>query len=179
MIDIIQKYYDKDSKLYEILTVHSWIIAQKSVEIARILNDPNIDLNFVYEASMLHDIWIYLTDAKKIECFGEYRYICHGYLGREILEKEWLPKHWLVCERHTYITLDDIKKQWLPIPQRDMTPQTIEEEIICYVDKFYSKDTNNLTKAKTIEEIKRWLSKFGNDKVIAFENMVKKFWEIV
>lgn len=59
-----------------------------------------------------------------------------------------------------------------------MTPQTIEEEIICFVDKFYSKDKEDLTKQKTIEQIKKWLSEFWSDKVLAFENMLEKFWEM-
>ncbi len=56
-----------------------------------------------------------------------------------MLEAEGLPRHALVCERHTGagLTVDDIISQRLPLPLRDMTPQTLEERLICYADKFY------------------------------------------
>ena len=38
-------------------------------------------------------------------CYGDKDYICHGYLGRALLEKEGLPAHALVCERHVGVGL--------------------------------------------------------------------------
>ncbi len=60
---------------------------------------------------MLHDIGIFLTNAPHIGCYGDKPYICHGYLGREILDKEGLPGHAMVCERHVGagLTVTDIE----------------------------------------------------------------------
>lgn len=176
-IKIIQKYYDKNSKAYSILITHSKLVAKKALEIAKKVPHLNPDLKFIFEAAILHDIGIFLTKAPKIDCFGDKPYICHGYLGRELLEKEGFLKHALVCERHVGVglTIADIEKQKLPIPKRDMTPISIEEEIICFADKFYSKNPDSLEKEKSIEEIKKEMEKFGAERIKKIDGWIKKF----
>ena len=166
---IIKKYY-KD-KAYYYLVTHSKLVSKKAIKIAKRFKEVN--LRFIEEASMLHDIGIFETDAPLIYCYGKEPYIKHGYLGRILLEKEGFPKHALVCERHigVGITKEDIKKQKLPLPLRDMVPLSMEEKIICYADKFYSK--TNLTEEKKVDEIARELKQFGKDKV--FLEWVKEF----
>ena len=90
---------------------------------------------------MLHDIGIFLTDAPGIFCFGDKPYICHGYLGADLLREEGFPRHALVCERHTGagISAESIIKQDLPIPHREMLPVSMEEQVICFADKFFQK----------------------------------------
>ena len=55
-LEIIQKYYPEHSEAYHILTVHSRSVADKALEIARMHPELNLDLTFIEEASMLHDI---------------------------------------------------------------------------------------------------------------------------
>jgi len=176
-LKIIQKYYQTDSKSYKFLVKHSASVARKAVEIGKNVSHLNPDLKFIEEAAMLHDIGIFLIDDSKIGCFGKRPYICHGYLGREILEKEGLPKHALVCERHVGvgISVEDIEKQKLPIPKRDMTPISIEEKIVCFADKFFSKNEEFLSKEKNPDMIRIEASKFGDDKVKIFNRWVEKF----
>ena len=176
-INIIQKFYKTDSKTYNLLVAHSKAVAKKALEIAKNVKHLNPDLKFIKEASMLHDIGIFLTDAPEIECFGNQPYICHGYLGRELLDKEGLPKHALVCERHVGvgISVQDIDKRKIPMPRRDMSPITIEEKIICFADKFFSKKGGSLTKENTIDEIRKSQLKFGENKVKIFDEWVKTF----
>jgi len=175
-IKIIQKYYDKNSKLYKILIEHSQAVTKIAVKIAKNIPELNPDLKFIEEASMLHDIGIFATNFPEIQCFGSKPYFCHGYLGREILEKEGFPIHALVCERHVGvgISVSDIKKQKLPIPKRDMRPKSIEEKIICIADKFFSKKEKELSKEKELNKIKKGLSIFGPDKVKMFEDLLKE-----
>jgi len=176
-IKTIQKYYDKNSKLYAILIKHSKSVKNKAIEIAKKVPEFKPDLEFIKEAAMLHDIGIYLTNAPKIECYGDKAYISHGVIGRTILEKEGYPKHALVCERHVGLGLTpkDIEKQKLPIPKRDMTPKTIEEEIICLADKFFSKSNHKLDKEIDIEIIKEKQAKFGKEKLEKLDKLLKKF----
>lgn len=176
-IKIIQKYYETDSKPYRLLVRHSQVVTKKSLEIARKVPRFNPDLKFIEEAVMLHDLGIFLTNAPDLRCFGEKPYICHGYLGREILEKEGFPKHALVCERHVGVGLStqDIEEQKLPLPKRDMIPVSIEEEIICYADKYFSKSEDSVTKEKSIDKIRNSLLKFGEDKVKKFDEWMIKF----
>jgi uncharacterized protein len=99
--EIIKRYYEEGSKLYNILVVHSASVAAKALEIARSHPELKLDEAFVREAAWLHDIGIYQTNAPEIYCFGKYPYICHGYLGADLLRKEGLERHARVCERHT------------------------------------------------------------------------------
>ena len=176
-LKIIQKYYQVDSKSYYFLVEHSKAVTKKAIEIAKRVPHLNPDLKFIEEASMLHDIGIFLTNAPEIGCFGEKPYFCHGYLGREVLEKEGFPKHALVCERHVGvgISIKDIKEQKLLIPKRNMIPISIEEQIICFADKFFSKNEGFLIKEKSLDKIRNGLLKFGKDKGKIFDEWVKKF----
>ncbi|NLO69761.1 MAG: HDIG domain-containing protein [Porphyromonadaceae bacterium] len=158
-IEIIEKYYDKKSELYEILIKHSSQVRDKALEVVQKHSELGADSQFVAEAAMLHDIGIIFTNAPKIYCFGKHNYIEHGYLGSELLQQEGFLKHALVCERHTGVglSLDWIVRNKLPVPHRDMVPISIEEQIICYADKFFSK--TNLNVCLPIEVIVKKLEK--------------------
>ncbi len=176
-IEIINKFYNSGSALYAIFMQHARLVADKALSIARRVPHLNPDMNFVEEAAMLHDIAIFMTDAPDIHCYGPYPYVCHGYLGREILENLGFPKHGLVCDRHigVGITLEDIRRNHLPIPRREMVPISIEEKIVCYADKFYSKDPNLTVREKTVGEIRENLIKYGSDPVARFDAWVNLF----
>ena len=148
MIDykaIIAKYCSGNDDLQQILLTHSRQVADRALAILRMhpewVDSGEVDPIFVEEAAMLHDIGVVLCDAPKIHCMGTHAYIEHGYLGAEILRQEGLPKHAAVAERHTGtgITIEQIMREQLPIPLQDYTPRTLEERLICYADKFYSK----------------------------------------
>ncbi|MDR1121814.1 MAG: HDIG domain-containing protein [Dysgonamonadaceae bacterium] len=174
-LDIIQKYYATDSRLYNILLYHSLSVAEKAMTIA--LNHPEMqpDLIFIRDAAILHDIGIFLTHAPDIDCVGAYPYICHGYLGHDLLQKEGLPRHALVCERHTGmgLSLPVILENNLPVPHRDLLPVSIEEEMICFADKFFSKTA--LYEEKKIGRVRKGLFKYGSEAVSRFDDCCKRF----
>ncbi len=124
---------------------------------------------------MLHDIGIFKCDAAGILCFGTEPYICHGRIGAELLRSEGFPRHARVCERHTGagITKAQIIAQNLPLPQQDFLPETMEEKVICYADKFFSK--THLDREKSIEQAEMSLSKFGEEGVLRFREWEKCF----
>ena len=124
---------------------------------------------------MLHDIGIIRCYAAGIQCFGTEPYICHGRIGAELLRSEGFPRHARVCERHTGagITKAQIIAQNLPLPQQDFLPETMEEKVICYADKFFSK--THLDREKTIEQAEKSLSKFGDEGVLRFREWEKCF----
>lgn len=168
-IAIIEKCYKKDSELYNILISHSTDVTNKALSIAGKHLELNIDMEFVREAAMLHDIGIFLTHAPAIECYGIMPYICHGYLGREILDKMGYPRHGLVCERHTGtgISLNQIIIEDLPLPHRDMIPVSIEEQVICFADCFFSK--TRLGEEKSIEKVRKSIAKHGKESLYKFD----------
>ncbi|MFU8769498.1 MAG: HD domain-containing protein [Desulfotignum sp.] len=153
---VIDTFYPPGSGVHTILTDHSRLVARKSLEIARKLDHPGLDLDFIEAAAMLHDIGIFLTASPDIGCTGKAPYICHGYLGRELLDKAGLdPAFGRVAERHTGagICLDTILRHNLPLPRRDMVPVTLEEKIICCADKFFSKTPRKRHQALTVPDI--------------------------
>jgi uncharacterized protein len=174
---IILKYYSEDSLAYSYYYTH----CIKVTELALKLIDQNkhlkINKKIVTYGAMLHDIGIIQTDAPEIGCFGNYPYIAHTYLGREMLEKEGLNDIAPVCERHigVGISKEDIIKAGFPLPQRDMIPITMEEKLVCYADKFYSKSDKHLTIPKSQEKIRKKILKYGEDKRRKFEELVSLF----
>ena len=158
---IIDKYYADDNQLRHILLTHSRAVADFALRVADRHPDLHIDRQFVEEAAMLHDIGIFRCDAPGICCHGTEPYICHGRIGALLLREEGYPRHARVCERHTGagLTLDDIVTQQLPLPRQSFLPETIEERLICYADKFFSK--TRLDREKTFEQAVGSLMKFG------------------
>ena len=172
---IIDTYYPEDNERKHILLVHSRLVAEKALWIANRHPELHLDEDFLYEAGMLHDIGIFLTNAPGIFCFGEQPYICHGYLGADLMHREGYPRHALVCERHTGagLSLEDIVSQNLPIPHRDMLPVSLEEQVICFADKFYSK--THLEREKTVEKARKSLSYFSDAGLKRFDSWCEQF----
>ena len=182
MIDyeaIISKYCAGNAELQQILLTHSRQVADRALAILNKhpewVESGEIDPVFVEEAAMLHDIGVVLCDAPRIYCFGKHAYIEHGYLGAEILRQEGLPKHAAVAERHTGtgIDIEQIIREKLPIPIQDYTPRTLEEQLICYADKFYSK--TKLGQDKPMSKIRLHLWKYGSETVARFDKMQNFF----
>lgn len=173
--EIIEKYYTPGTPLYDTLMVHSEMVARKVMEIVRRRN-LEVDLDFAVEAALLHDIGIVCCDAPGIHCHGALHYICHGTEGSRMLQAEGLPRHALVCERHTGsgLTAAEIEEQGLPIPVRDMLPQSIEERLVCYADKFYSKG-GDLRAEKPIDKVIRSMAKFGDAPLARFMQLHHEF----
>jgi uncharacterized protein len=169
----IKKYIKPGSLAFDILVGHGTAVMEKAFEIASGLAHLSPDIVFIREAAMLHDIGIIFAHEPRIGCHGTMPYICHGYLGRELLEREGYPLHALVCERHVGIglTVMDIETHNLPLPLRDMVPLSLEERIICYADKFFSKRTDRLRREKSVTEVRVELEKFGPEKNEAFNRM--------
>lgn len=91
------------------------------------------------------------------------------------MRKEGYPRHALVCERHTGmgLSLAIIIERNLPIPHRDMQPVSMEEQLICFADKFFSK--TKLDKEKPVDKIRQSLEKYGEEGVLRFDGWCKLF----
>lgn len=177
IIEIIEKYYLPGSIGYNIYLPHCNAVKELALKIARLHPQLHADEEIIEFGGMLHDIGIFYTNAPEIGCYGDLPYIAHGYKGRELLEKEGLPLIAPICERHigVGISLEDIEQHHLPLPKRDMTPQTIEEKIICYADKFFSKSASNLLLPKPFDKVKKSIGKYGEEKWQVFEAMMEMF----
>jgi uncharacterized protein len=176
-LSLLNKYFAENRIAFEIVLEHSMMVTEKALVIARDVSDPAIDLRLVEEAALLHDIGVSRTNSPRIGCHGLSPYICHGILGREILESEGFLSHALVCERHigVGIGVKDIVQQQLPLPKRDMIPVTLEEKIVCFADLFYSKKPGLLRSEKSPDDIRNGLRKHGIHKVAIFDAWFREF----
>lgn len=182
-LELIKRYYQPYTAAYHILRTHSEQVANKSVEIATRLNQKLkselIDLDFIREAALLHDIGIYAVYAPQLGCFGQHPYLQHGVIGAQLLNAEMMPKHANVCERHIGVglTASEIVTQKLPLPAQDYLPQTMEEQIITYADLFFSKNPNKLTQEKTSSSVRQTVTYYGDEKGAIFDQWHQQFSE--
>lgn len=182
-IQLINKYYSEQPELQSILLQHSMQVRDRALKI--VAQHPEwveqhlVDPIFVEEAAMLHDIGILYCNAPRIFCKGTHHYIEHGYLGAELLRAEGLPKHANVAERHTGtgIMAEQVIREQINIPVDDYYPRTLEEKIICYADKFYSK--SHLGEEVAMAKIRQNIWKYGHDAVLRFDAMSQLMGESV
>lgn len=167
-LSIIYSYYPEDNELRRLLLKHSRQVADRALKIADCHQEWALDREFLEAAAMLHDIGICRCDAPGIYCYGTEPYIRHGQIGAALLRqcdsssfggrREALAR---VCERHTGTGLPGFE------------PETLEEQLICYADKFYSKSSPD--REKTIEQAALSLRKFGEEGVVKFMEWAKRF----
>ena len=173
--EVINKYYPEDDALRRLLLQHSRQVADRCLAIVARHPELNVDTTFLEEAAMLHDIGIRWCHAPSIYCEGTEHYIRHGLIGGQLMRREGLDRIARVCERHTGtgITREQIIRQQLPLPIADYVPETLEEQIVCYADKFYSKSRPE--RILTVEQAAQSLEKFGHEGVEKFLQWAKKF----
>lgn len=176
VLALLDKYYPPEEPTHGILLAHSRAVAAMALRIARRLPQP-VDLFFVEEAALLHDIGIRAVHAPEIGCRGTLPYLCHGIEGRKLLDAEGLPRHALVCERHIGVGLSaaEIRAQRLPLPARDMLPLSLEEQIVTYADLFFSKNPRKSPGPKTPEQVRKALLRHGAEKVAVFDAWHARF----
>ena len=160
-LSIINKYYPNDDDLRRLLLKHSRQVADRCLQIARKHKELPVDVQFLEEAAMLHDIGIYQCNAPSIYCKGTEPYIKHGPIGGDLLRAEGFPRHARVAERHTGTGLPDYE------------PETLEEQIVCYADKFYSKSSPD--HVRSVLETAQSLEKFGHEGVKKFLSWSERF----
>lgn len=158
---IIDKYYPADDELRRVLLLHSRQVADRCLAIVRKHRELPVDVQFLEEAAMLHDIGIFRCNAPSIHCHGTEPYIRHGVIGGELLRQEGFPYHARVCERHTGTGLPGYE------------PETLEEVLVCYADKFYSKSQPD--HVRSVLETAESLEKFGHEGVEKFLRWAERF----
>lgn len=191
---IIDHFYGTaDTPLRRLLLQHSRAVADKALRLCDRHPELSLDRDFVEAAAMLHDIGIIQCHAPSIHCLGTRPYIQHGLAGAEMLRS--LPPQLSishspfsikdspfarVCQRHTGagITRAEVSAQQLPLPlppgdDEPYMPETLEEQLVCYADKFFSKTRPD--REKTFAEAERSLSKFGEAGVQRFRQWKRLF----
>jgi uncharacterized protein len=178
-IGILKKHYSESDIAYQALVAHGDAIVRKAESFIQRNHKLGMDEELILEAAYLHDIGISDTHAPAIGCFGGAPYIVHGIIGRKRLESEGLFKHALIAERHIGVglTSEEIKSNQWPLPLRDMRPETAEEEAVCFLDLFFSKTPGRWAQEKSLADIRKSLTRYGDRHVLVFDQWCRKFSE--
>jgi uncharacterized protein len=173
---LITRFYPAGSHTRDLLLRHGELVGRKALEVLDRAPWIAADLEFIAQAAVLHDIGIGRTRCPELGCTGTLPYVCHGVEGRVILDKLGLSRHGLVCERHVGvgISADQAVRRNLPLPVRDMFPLSVEERLICYADKFFSK-TDDGRHEKTIDEITAGLMRYEAEYADRFLSLHRLF----
>ena len=160
-LSIIEKYYTEDDALRRLLLKHSRQVADRCLLIASSHEELRLDAPFLEEAAMLHDIGIRWCQAPSILCNGTEPYLRHGPIGGELLRREGYERHARVAERHTGTGLPGLE------------PETLEEQVVCYADKFYSK--SHPDRILSADQAAESLARFGEAGVEKFRHWASMF----
>ena len=178
-LEIIGHFYPDDTPFRQMLLKHSYQVCTKAESIMEMAGagSPGLDRGLVIRGALLHDIGIGRCHAPDILCMGTEPYIAHGVIGAQMLRDYGaetgmdLEAYARICERHTGtgLTAEDIRRQHLPLPERDFLPETPEEKLICLADKFYSKSGN--MEEKSLSRIIRSMEKFGPETLKRWQDL--------
>lgn len=174
--DILLTFYPDDTPLRRLLLVHSRLVALHALSVARRHPELRLDRRLLYEGAMVHDVGIFLCSAPRIHCHGTSPYLAHGPLGAALVRRMGREDLARICERHTGtgLTADLLRRRGveLALPD-DLRPETPEEQVVCYADKFYSKSRPAL--CRTYEATLRSLEGFGDGSPDIFAAWHRRF----
>ena len=165
-IESLHRKYAPSPQVFETVFTHCHIVWEIAGQLIRVKN-LKVQEELVMSGALLHDIGAY-TFIDVENHFDEKRYIRHGIEGYKILKEEGLPEELCrIAERHTGvgITKRQIINRNLPLPLKDYTAETIEEQLIMYADKFHSKNPQ----FNSFDWYRAYTQRFGEDTVKKFE----------
>lgn len=170
----LHKKYAPTEAAFKLVFTHCqivWDLAQQFIASSH----PNLDVEFVRTACMLHDIGVYLLYLPNGEV-DHANYIKHGVLGHELLAAEGFDQsicRVASCHTGVGISAREIVAEKLPLPVADYNAITTEERLVMYADKFHTKTTP--PKFMTANTYAAQLSRFGASKVLRFRELEKEF----
>jgi uncharacterized protein len=170
-IETLHRDHAPTRDAFESVYEHCRIVCQVAEQY---LPSLEVDAELVRAGALLHDIGVYrLYTAGSLDTVG---YVRHGVLGHDLLAGLGFPEtisRFCSCHSGVGITRDDVLRQGLPIPAADYVPETREEELVMYADKFHSKRTPPVFVSGASYEIavRRW----GEDKAVAFADLRHRY----
>ncbi len=142
-IEKLHRKYAKNEILFNLVYEHCQVVTEIAIWCAENIDEP-VDLDLLKTSCLLHDIGSYgfLNDS-----FDRKYYVQHAILGSKILEAEGYSEELCsIVETHVVLglTKDEIEENGMKLPLKDYTPKTIEARILCYADRFHTKDAGTL-----------------------------------
>jgi uncharacterized protein len=139
---LLRKYAPNDTE-YDLVFTHGKIVAEIALWCADNI-DEAVDREALETAALLHDIGSYpFSAASGVSPEYKKSYPQHALVGAKILAEEGYDKSvWSLLETHVLlgITPTEIDAMGWAVPSRNYEPATIEGRLLCYADRFHSKD---------------------------------------
>jgi uncharacterized protein len=174
VIQQLHHTYAPSEAAFQLVFTHCKVvdaIAQQLIQTSHL----QVDRDLVHVGCMLHDIGVYeLLDMDGLER-KDIPYITHGIRGEAILKKEgYSTTIWRFASHHTGVglTKEDVIQGKLPLPVADYEPNTPEEELVMYADKFHSKSTP--PQFNSFATYRDHVIQFGEDKAKLFDALADR-----
>lgn len=163
--------YAPTQAAYERVFMHCQIVAAIAEQLIA-TNEIVCDTELVHKGALLHDIGSYHFITK--QGIDHKNYYKHALFGYEVLKKEHIAENLcLIVQRHFGVGIDaeDIRRQQLDLPLENFIPQTTEEKLVCYADKFHSKHP----RFNAFETYRGFAKTFGEENEKRFLAFAKEF----
>jgi len=139
----LHKKYASSDRAFELVYTHCEIVCRIALDTAK-RNNLSVDIEILKTAAMLHDIGTYALYIDELDTFQKAGYMQHALLGAALLQEEGLPDS-VTSAVKTHILMglsaEEVKKHRDGRhPYIDLTAKSIEAELLCYADRFHSKD---------------------------------------
>lgn len=161
----------------DIVWTHSNIVLEISNRIVQNLKKKNIFVNedLLKDGVLVHDIGVYSCFDEDLNPSSEASpYIEHGICGYNLLRKEGVSEsiaRFAICHTGVGLMPENFKNSKLELSNIDMFPISLEEEILCYSDKFHTKYPS----FTTFEEQRKNLMKYDKKNGIIMDRLRLKF----
>jgi uncharacterized protein len=143
-IEALHHKYAPNDTVYELVFGHCQIVADIAQWCVNNGEQTNVDRPLLEVACLLHDIGTYAFFDAAGKVFDNRRlYKQHAMFGATIVANEGIDQRVAeIIETHVLmgITKQEILDNKWALPTRDFTPKTIEAELLCYADRFHSKE---------------------------------------
>jgi len=161
---------------FNLVWTHCQIVALIALQRAQSYTQQPVNYQKVVVGGLVHDIGVYRLFKENSLQFDMSRYLFHGLEGWLILQEEHFGEEIANFARnHTGlgITHYDVYKEHLPLPLGDYSPQTVEQELVMYADKFHTK--SNPPEFISVTAARRSALKFGSENAKKFDYYQQKF----
>lgn len=139
----LHEKYAPNPALLTLVYMHCQIVAEIAATAAANTNQV-VDLELLQAAALLHDIGCYafLDPADYSKRAYPDLYPQHTILGAKIVSDEGLPTeiaNIIECHGLLGLSKEEIIEKNMHLPARSYEPQTVEGRLLCYADRFHSK----------------------------------------
>ncbi|MDB5185112.1 MAG: metal dependent phosphohydrolase [Candidatus Saccharibacteria bacterium] len=172
-IEALHHRYARNEAVFDLVYTHCGIVTEIALWCADRIAAP-VDRELLIAGCMLHDIGTYalFDDSGHIE--NQHTYRQHAVFGAALVAEEgYDPRIVAMIRNHVQMGLSkqEIIDNQLALPHNDFQPQTLEERLVCYADRFHTK----LPVFSSYETLLATMRERLSEQAVKFEAASKEF----